>query len=198
MTILNQTDSTTPDKFFVKKGFRRLYDNFLPPDVFNNLKTLITDDNFPWQFRRVNSTFSLTHLAWSPRHGAVSPMGEDLFKLLYPVVAKLGIFIPLQIKFNLGVKVSDKPIKTGYDIDLSIPPSNFRTAILYLDDCNGYTEFEADKAPVKSKTNRMLVFDGQLKHQAVTQTDTDVRYVCNFNYLSDGIPEGGKSFDLDT
>jgi len=197
--------TTSNPTYFYEKGFRRIYDDFLPPEMFNALKTVVTDPDFPWTFRlgvvhrkqRNGPTFGLSHLAWHPLYGAVSPMRDELYNHLYPVFQKLFVYVPMRVKFNLGVKVRDKHIETGHHIDVMTAPSNFRTAILYLDDSNGYTQFEADKAPVKSKSNRMLIFDGQLRHQAVTQTDTDVRYVCNFNYLSDKIPEGGKSFDLD-
>ena len=55
------------------------------------------------------------------------------------------------------------------------------TAILYLNTNNGYTEFKSgDK--VKSVSNRVVVFDSNLKHRTVTCTDQKTRIVINFNY----------------
>ena len=58
------------------------------------------------------------------------------------------------------------------------------TAILYMNTNNGYTLLgEKEKIKIKSEENTMLIFNSQIKHCAVSQTDTERRVVINFNYI---------------
>jgi hypothetical protein len=57
-----------------------------------------------------------------------------------------------------------------------------KTAILYMNTCNGYTQFENGEK-VLSEENKIIVFDSNLKHAAVNQTDTKQRIVININYF---------------
>ena len=68
-----------------------------------------------------------------------------------------------------------------YHTDLINEGGKWLTAIYYLNDNNGYTEFENGKK-VESIGNRVVVFDGWEKHRAVSQTDTTFRFVMNINF----------------
>ena len=60
---------------------------------------------------------------------------------------------------------------------------NCTTAILYMNTNNGYTLLgEKEKIKIKSEANKLIIFNSQTKHCAVSQTDTDRRVVVNFNY----------------
>ena len=54
--------------------------------------------------------------------------------------------------------------------------------IFYLNTNNGYTEFENGEI-VKCEENTLVTFDSQIKHRAVSQTDTKQRVVVNINYF---------------
>ena len=56
-----------------------------------------------------------------------------------------------------------------------------KTAILYLNTSDGYTEFE-DGSRVDSRANRMVIFDSQTMHRGTTCTNQKTRVVINFNY----------------
>ena len=45
-----------------------------------------------------------------------------------------------------------------------------KTAILYMNTCNGYTKFKKG-GKVKSVENRVVIFDSDLEHAGVTCTD---------------------------
>ena len=52
--------------------------------------------------------------------------------------------------------------------------------MLYLNDNDGYTEFEYDA--VQSVSNTAAIFDTNMKHRGVPSTDTR-RLVLNINYF---------------
>ena len=113
-----------------------------------------------------------------------------------PIFERLDIAYPLRVKFNLDLR-REKYFETGYHTDCQAGGKSYfdyKTAILYFNDCNGYTQFKKDSAPVKSKTNRLIIFDGTLEHQGVPQTDQQMRYVLNINYIAPNLPFGGKAF----
>ena len=60
-------------------------------------------------------------------------------------------------------------------------PFNWITGVLFFDNCNGptYVEKDGDITVCESVENRIIFFDGKLKHWAETQTDTDRRIVLN-------------------
>lgn len=190
-----------------KKGFRLLYDDFLEPDIFNNLRDLITGNGFIWNYRlgvvakkewdyEPTEDWAFSHLVWHRTDGVVSPQAAELQPLLTPLFRRLDMAYPCRIKFNLGLKRNTN-YETGYHTDCGAAGKSYfdyKTAILYFDDCNGFTQFEKDGAPVKSKTNRLIIFDGNLKHQGVLQTDTQMRYVLNLNYISPTVPPNGRPF----
>jgi hypothetical protein len=57
------------------------------------------------------------------------------------------------------------------------------TAILYLDDNDGGTMFE-DGSFVQSKKNRLVVFPNTTLHSSVSQTDSNIRTLINFNFIT--------------
>ena len=54
------------------------------------------------------------------------------------------------------------------------------TAIYYVNDNDGYTEFQ-DGTVIESKANRLLTFRSDRLHRGVSQLDTRLRCVINFN-----------------
>ena len=55
--------------------------------------------------------------------------------------------------------------------------------ILYINTNNGYTLLETgDK--IESVENRLLLFPCHIMHTGITQTDTKIRVVINFNFMS--------------
>ena len=104
------------------------------------------------------------------------------FNLIIPLIKfqPLKLDYPLRIKANLNVR-TEKIIRHGFHIDN--PMSNSKTAIFYLNDSDGYTEFEESGEKVQSKANRLCVFPTPMRHSGTTCTNTKRRVVININYI---------------
>ena len=61
-----------------------------------------------------------------------------------------------------------------------------KTAILYLNDCDGGTELKIDNKVtfIKADANKILVFDTPIQHRAITSKKEPIRYIINFNYFT--------------
>ena len=181
-----------------KKGYRRLYDNFLTDSESFEITKLVKSYEMLWGFRTgltfmpdKEISYDLVGDDWGLSYlliPTIEPvLSQKLFKVLQPLFTQLKIEHPLRVKLNLGVATKE-PHVSQYHQDLHAD-YKYTTAIYYLNTCNGYTQFKSDGAPVKSKENRLVVFDGNSEHRAVSQTDTQMRYVINFNYLTYDLPD---------
>lgn len=71
----------------------------------------------------------------------------------------------------------------------------FKTAVFYLNDCDGYTLFE-DGTKIYSKANTLVEFDRKLMHTGTNTTNHSFRGVLNLNYLpGNWLPALGKNRD---
>ena len=156
-------------------GCRRMFevfDNFLDLEDFKNLRYTITNDEFPWYYMPGvcfpdDEFFHFSNIVDKDN----PPM--DIVKVLDKLNAKKLI----RCKINLSTRTVFNRF-TGWHNDFE----NITTAILYLNTCNGYTRFKKG-GKVNSVANRVVVFDSNLKHAAVTQTDEKRRMVINLNYV---------------
>jgi hypothetical protein len=161
----------------------QVIDNFLGTVEFNKIQTLmLRNGSVSWSYNPfVNSEkdpehyFQFTHTFYAD----ALPQSKHWTEL-YDVLKKLKIFSLIRIKANLLTK-SAEIVEHGYHVDFEPPHSIFKTAVFYINTNNGYTKFE-DGTKVESVANRMVVFDGNLKHTGTTCTDSNVRVVVNFNY----------------
>ena len=105
-------------------------------------------------------------------------MTDSVFlPFVFPIGDSLGIKKLYRVKANLTPRTAEHRF-TGYHLDGFDCP---HTAIYYINSNNGWTDFKnGDK--VESVANRVVIFDSNLEHQAVSCTDEKVRVVINFNY----------------
>ena len=61
-------------------------------------------------------------------------------------------------------------------------PYSHKAALLYINDNNGFTEFETGER-VESISNRLIIFDGSRRHNSTTCTDQSIRVVLAVNYF---------------
>ena len=161
----------------------QIIDNFLDGVSFNKIQTLmLCNGTVSWFYNPfVNSEkdpehyFQFTHTFYAD----ACPQSNHWTEL-HPVFKKLKIFSLIRVNANLLTK-SAEIVEHGYHVDFNPPHSIFKTSIFYINTNNGYTKFE-DGTKVESVANRMVVFDGNLKHTGTTCTDSNVRVVVNFNY----------------
>jgi len=156
-------------------------DDFLPQETFNEIRDIMmVGGHLEWYYNSYvgyeddnNEHFQFTHkiyLDHEPR--------SNFFFALKPVVDLINPKSLIRIKANLAPRSTEIKEQAWHtDVDYSC-----RTAILYMNDNNGYTIFE-DGTKIESKANRFVEFDSQLKHTGTTHTDAKVRVVINFNYF---------------
>lgn len=77
---------------------------------------------------------------------------------------------------------NNKNLPDNYELTDNGTHIPMKTAVLYLNTCDGYTEFE-DGTRVESVANRFVEFDRTMKHGGVNTTNVPVRGVINFNYI---------------
>jgi hypothetical protein len=159
-----------------------IYKNFLPKDIYKELKNSMMSDNFPWYFNdfvnyknKNKNNFQFTFVFI--KNGQYQCWGKwkDIIDLVIKNIKHKKIN---RIKANL-LTVTDKIIEHEFHID----QEKGKTGILYLDNSNGYTKFKNGKK-IKSEENKYVEFNSSLKHTGTSCTDKKRRVVINFNYES--------------
>jgi hypothetical protein len=98
---------------------------------------------------------------------------------LQPILDKLNPYAICKIKANLLTPTKEVKVN-GWHVD--VESNKFTTCIYYVNDNDGYTEFE-DGTKVESKANRLVMFNSALKHRGTTSTEK--RVVLNLNFVLD-------------
>ena len=159
----------------------KTYKNFLAPDVFEKIKNLIMDQDFPW--RRRNHMVSDTDAMYFNYcfYNKMRPWSESYEPHIIPILKKLNAVAPIQIRANMSISALFKTAGWHTDYDLKC-----KTAILYLNDCDGGPELKINNKItfIKADANKMLVFDTLILHRGITSKKEPIRYIINFNYFT--------------
>lgn len=161
-------------------------DNFLSDFEFKIIQNKFLDDpKLYWQFNpiRDGKYQQFSHEEKKPFqfvHGLYRDFcpTSDYFHHIKPIIKKLKIRALLRAKVNLTTR-TENIIQGDFHQDYSY---DHRVAIFYLNTNNGYTLFE-DGTKIESVANRMVLFDGHLRHLGTNCTDKQRRVVLNINYL---------------
>ena len=156
----------------------KVINNFLDKEFFYRLQNLLFSKDTNWFFQnsmtvggKDNYFFSHSfYYDFLPR----SPYFNDF---IIPIVEKLNAKSLIEIRANLMLK-QEKVFQSDFHTDR---PFKCNTAILYMNTCNGHTVL--DDIKVNCEENKIVIFDSQIKHAAVSQTDIERRMVINFNYF---------------
>lgn len=153
----------------------KIIKNFLDKKNFVDLKTyFLSDCNwFYKQHMTYNDQPFFNHCFYN-----LHTIQSNRFDLVEPLIKKLNMKAIMQIRANL---VLAKEISYKSDLHIDVDNLNSTTAIYYLTTCNGYTLIDGKK--IKSVENQIVIFDSNIKHQMVSQTDTPERIVINLNYF---------------
>ena len=176
----------------------QIQDNFLPDDQFNklhdailNIGTAPGNINFSWGVQDIlppdqynNDPIYNVQL----NRALYSPVVNDpQLEIVSPILQRIKANLLLRVKVNLAFR-TDKIVVHGYHCD--IPSKKVRdiatTSVYYLNDNNGYTEFDTGDR-VESVANRLLTFPANTMHSGSTCTDAMYRSVINFNYVKDDL-----------
>ena len=156
-----------------------IHNNFMNPFLFLKLKETLTGAEFPWfKSKIVAQTEDIQLIHTFYEFGRVN---SQFFELLDPCLRFLKMKKLIRAKVNLVLR-ADKIIEHGYHVDTD-GYKKFRSALLYVNSNNGYTGFEKKNKKIKSEENKLIDFDGFLKHTSTTCTDAPYRMVINFVYI---------------
>ena len=156
----------------------QIIDNFLPEEEFKSIQSFMMGGEFRWFYCKGRATrddglFLMIHMFFQPERGVKSEHLEIWNNFMNKLQAKKC----KRIKANLTFKtptIEPAPFHTDY--------TDLKTAVFYINNNNGYTEFESG-VRVSSVANRVCIFDSNLKHRGTTHTEPEPqRIVVNFNY----------------
>ena len=172
----------------------KVIDNFLQNEDYIRLLYEIDDPRMPW----LQSTILSSRAISEHFHKHKKLILEDKYNIqfchvlhgeeefLQPLLKKLGVVNLHRCKVNLTV-ANDSHIGHGFHVDISggiqdtKDAFNCTTAIFYINDNDGYTEFDTGEK-IESVQNRVVIFKNGLLHQGVSCTDVSKRIVLNINY----------------
>jgi|TARA_R110000803_G_scaffold138995_1_gene205670 hypothetical protein len=151
--------------------------NFLSNKNFNNIKDIFYSTYFPWYLNTIvhNKHYQFTHTFYTQKVGGIN---SDYFNQLKPLLKKIKYKELLRIKANLITKTY-KIVGHGMHTDQSVG----KTAIFYINTCNGYTLFKKLNQKIKSEENKFIEFDSNELHTGTSCTDSNFRIVININYI---------------
>ena len=162
-----------------------IINNFLENSFFKDLKNFIIESEFSW-FKRKNMVPNandndlgyFTHSFFS--NNTVNDQNHN--KYILPILNKLKVKALIEVRANLSPSCFFKKDACAFHIDY---PYKCKTAILYINTCNGGTEFEINNKInfIKAEENKIVIFDTEIKHRGTKSTDQDFRYIINFNYF---------------
>ena len=150
----------------------------LHSDTLKFIKSEMTSGNFSWYYSCVtypkDPGFVFTHKFYDIDGGIKSGRFNDL---IIPILGNIKYKVLRRIKANCYTK-NENHIKHEFHIDDKI---KHKVALFTVNTNNGYTEFEnGEKIP--SIENTLALFDGNVKHRSVVQTDENLRINININY----------------
>ena len=160
----------------------KVIDNFIPESDFKLLQEYMLNDVrwafAPWIADKNNlslNQYQFCHVMYYPNVGIL----EGNPKVLSPIVERLTCKYIMRVKANLQTYTPELVIN-DWHIDMDY---NNKTAIYYVNTCDGYTEFEETGQKVESIRNRIVIFDGSMRHRGTTTTNSKIRMLINFNYI---------------
>jgi hypothetical protein len=159
----------------------KIIENFLDKEEFLNIqqKLMFPDFDFPWYFRE-HMNREDGHYFRHILYGNHTPMSKGFDDIARPILKKLNCISPITIKANMII-AKEVPFQSEFHIDKHF---ECKTAIFYINTCNGYTLIDKKKKiKVACEANKILIFNSNIQHALVSQTDTPRRIVINLNYL---------------
>lgn len=172
----------------------RVIDDYAPKELYEHISGMMYADTFPWYYhdyvayvvsdveknKEDSDEFYFTHTFYGDKKSDTPGINSNYFDdIIVPLCfILLGKDVPLiRAKANLFTK-RENTIKYGMHTDYNF--DEHTTWVYSLNSNNGYTEFE-DGTKIPSVANQLLIFDGNIPHRSVGQTDTRKRINLNIN-----------------
>ena len=163
-----------------------IVDDFLDTESFEPIKSALTSFyEIGWFHQPVVTGHEkdsldthFIHTFFANSYGRPRGIQSELYDLFLPLIDKLGVEALIRLRANNYPRTTKK-IQHGFHVDHNYP---HKTAILYVNTNDGFTIMK-DGKKVKSVENRVVMFDGEIKHCSTTCTDKLSRIVVNVNYI---------------
>jgi len=160
----------------------KIIDNFINQSLFDQLKDTMYSDSVAWFCKSGTVDKSKKDVIWFS-HCLYNDFKPDsnIFNFMPEFIEKLNISSFIQVRANLSLK-TEKDVKTTWHTDYDY--KNSKTAIFYFNTDSTGTCFKIKNKEkiIKSKENRIVIFDGSIKHCAYLNNKSEKRVVINFNY----------------
>jgi len=157
-------------------------DNFLDNKIFDKIKDTFLNKRFPWYYspgitsdNDMIKDFMFNHIFFH----SDEVLSHYFYNLIMPIIGNLKFNFLYRVKANAYPK---KENHIYHDFHLDECSSKHYVALYSINTNNGYTELENNKK-IESIENRLVLFNGDIKHRSVTQTDTDLRINVNLNLI---------------
>jgi hypothetical protein len=151
--------------------------NFLENCFFNEFKKIMFSNDINWYLNdhmTTNDNYFFYHNFFS--NFIIRSFYFE--KYIIPILKELQFLALDEARANLMLR-KEKIYKSNFHKDR---PFICKTAILYMNNCNGYTIFdETEQFKLNCTENTVVIFDSSIEHCAVSQLDTEKRIVINFN-----------------
>jgi len=165
-----------------------IHKNYLSKKDFKNISELVVSNYFPYYYQDYQVKLKKHPEQQYFSHTVMmdGKMNSNYYeKLIIPFAVKLNIKDLIQVGINFTVN-QNKAVISDWHTDAinefkKRKIKKGKTAIYYVNTNNGFTEFKTGEK-VNSIANQFVIFDKDLKHRAIQQTDTKYRIVINFNY----------------
>lgn len=165
----------------------KVIDNFLRKDIFQELKHVVLSDRISWNFKN--------YLAYPGDNlGGVSfakflydknqITHPQYFQIVEPLIQRANINTLYRAILNLVPKQPNK-IPSGIHTDHSFPHN---VLLYYVNTNNGSTILDPKGKNIKIECveNRAVIFDGNIPHQGILQSDTPTRININLTFKKNG------------
>ena len=161
----------------------KIIENFLEDNFFEDLRKLIIESEFSW-FKRDHMVSDNDKTLGYFSHSFFNEYGVNCKyydQFIVPILKKLNAHAVIQVRANLSPSCFYQGNKSEFHTDSKHPS---KTAILYLNTCDGGTELKVDNEIqlVKAEKNKILIFDTNIEHRGTPSKNVDFRYIINFNY----------------
>ena len=153
----------------------KIIDNFLTKEQNKLIEKTLSANTFPWYYvdgiienddhYHLNHSFMLA-----------GKVNSDYFSIIEPLLKKIKYKNILRIRSNLTLK-HVKKITYSKHRDDHVP---HKVLLYYVNTTNAGTFLENKK--IQCKKNRAVIFNGNIWHSPIAQTDTKTRIVINVTY----------------
>ena len=166
----------------------KIIKNFLPKKQFKNIQSILMGSGFPYYYQNnyldekhkgnALEDYFFVHIIKDQIDSDIIADNPTLENILDPIMLKLKSDYLTRAKINFYPN-QHKHIYSNWHTDQD--NENTKVAIYCVNTCNGYTELKTgEKAP--SVENSIILFNANVLHRSVTQTDTKRRINININY----------------